>query len=616
MDTTSPAEICSLFENIPPRRLAQLRAFALQSSLSRFWGAFLRECPDQVTAVAPERIATQVTRQLGSPTRTVRLTSTKNPKRSLLLGISRETALGRFEFTGLGFDDGNSVRPLESMPDFLAAFRALGRFRPREEDLLLGDLASSCDNLLLGLCLRERWRNEFSEEYRQFLAGDIPDVDYAAVRFEAWCALGHPLHPTPKSRSDMSSQEVATLSPEAGQAIEIRLIAVPREEDAFGQADGLDYDEFMRKAYLELCGGAFLKALQAKGLAWRNVHLIPVHPWQRDHLGADEAKGLRDVNFCLHGRPLLSFRTVASRECTRQIKLPLQACITSAVRQLSPRSVRHAVAMSHLIENLSREGKLSQHFAFQRDEAFIFHDRKLGAIYRDRLAGLVPPGCLALPAAVLLEESPRDRHKIILQDMLERFKAAKSLAGNEAVLAFLRRYAQVACEDVLRLLSVYGIGCEAHMQNSVMAFRDGVPERLILRDAEDLPICLERFCRHFPPESIPTGTWNVPEDPELARKVMNHSLLHAHLGILILEIDKISQIGPERLWAEVAEVVAGILSELEAEGCAEAAADREFLLGPTTSVKCLLRMKLLGQIGNEFVYREFPNPLGASQQAS
>ena len=616
MDTTSPAEICSIFEDILPQRLAQLRAFALRSSLSRFWGAFLRECPEQAFTLAPEKVATRVTRLLGNPLRTDWIASAKEPSRGILLGVSRETELGRFEFTGLGLGEGGSVRLIESMPDFLAAFRSLGRFRPRDEELLLGDLASSCDNLLLGLCLRERWRNEFSEEYRQFLAGDLPDVDYAAARFEAWCALGHPLHPTPKSRSDMSLEAVTGLSPEAGQEIEIRLVAVPREEDAFGQVEGLDYDAFMRQAFPELCGGTFLKALQAKGLAWRNVHLIPVHPWQRDHLGPDETQGLRDVGFCLHGRPLLSFRTVASRECTRQIKLPLQACITSAVRQLSPRSVRHAVAMSRLIEKLSQEGKLSQRFAFQRDEAFVFHDRKVGAIYRDRLAGLVPPGCLALPVAALFEESPRNRHKIILQDMLEQFKAAKSLAGDEAVLAFLRRYAQVVCEDVLRLLSVYGIGCEAHMQNSVMAFRDGIPERLILRDAEDLPICLERFRRHFSPESIPTGTWNVPEDPELARKVMNHSLLHAHLGILILELDKISQIGPERLWTVVAEVVKEILSELEAEGCREAADDREFLLGPTTSVKCLLRMKLLGRVGNEFVYREFPNPLDASQQAS
>lgn len=429
------------------------------------------------------------------------------------------------------------------------------------------------------------------------------------ARCEAWCALGHPFHPTPKSRGRMRLEEVAQVAPESGRSVEVGFVAVPRSAGSFLHADGLGPDAFLREAFPGGICQDLSQAVSAEGLEPEDVLLVPIHPWQLGHLEPEDRAALRQLAPGVAARPQLSFRTVVAKGCTRQIKLPLQTCLTSALRQISPRSVRHAVEMSRILSGLCRQGELSPSFGFQRDEAFVFLSRRVGAIYRDALAPLVPEGCSAFPAAFLLEDSPDRPGRTVLEDLVERFGRERGLGTGESVRSFLRRYAEVAVPDLLRLLAVHGIGIEAHMQNAAMVFRRGEPVGIVVRDAEDLPLCMERFRRRHHGHGIQEGAWNAPEGPELARKVLIHALIHVHLGVLVRQGAQLGGLEETVLWEDLRRVIEAAFAALERDGVAEAASDREAFLAPTVSIKCLLRMKLTDEVGNAFVYAPWPNPL-------
>jgi siderophore synthetase component len=92
--------------------------------------------------------------------------------------------------------------------------------------------------------------------------------------------------------------------------------------------------------------------------------------------------------------------------------------------------------------------------------------------------------------AALLEESA-DGHMPLL-DVMRR---AAGGAGPDAGLIrrWWQRYLDVTLLPMLELFADYGISLEAHLQNSLIAFRDGWPQRGYARDMEGTSISRERF---------------------------------------------------------------------------------------------------------------------------
>src|SRR5262249_33889172 len=93
------------------------------------------------------------------------------------------------------------------------------------------------------------------------------------------------------------------------------------------------------------------------------------------------------------------------------------------------------------------------------------------------LPAVVPGG--ALPVASALTTGGR---RSVLIELVDRFAATRRLTRPAAAIAFTHEYARLLLPPLLTLATRHGIGLEAHLQNCVPTFVDGVPHRLALRD--------------------------------------------------------------------------------------------------------------------------------------
>jgi siderophore synthetase component len=177
----------------------------------------------------------------------------------------------------------------------------------------------------------------------EFLAAKDAEGPAAAtttrfLRAEQSLALGHPLHPTPKSRQPMTPDEVRRYAPELGAAFRLHWFRADRSivaEDSTLPATAAE-----TLARLLADDDLVDPAVRRDAAAAGRHALIPVHPWQARRLLEQPAvRDLLDAGL-LHdlgeqGRPwsaTSSVRTVYRPDAPFMLKLSLRVRIT----QLGP----------------------------------------------------------------------------------------------------------------------------------------------------------------------------------------------------------------------------------------------------------------------------------------
>ncbi|MFF4121389.1 IucA/IucC family protein [Streptomyces sp. NPDC001714] len=287
-----------------------------------------------------------------------------------------------------------------------------------------------------------------------------PDRDW---EWEQRVVDGHPFHPNCRSRPGFSAAEQLAYGPEHRPVV--RLEAVPvAAGDCLLTGDWPD----------ELRDGERL--------------LIPVHPWQRDHvLKGGSAGPWRDAH------PLMSLRTLALADETH-VKTALSARLTSSVRDISAYSVGAAVTLSSFATDLA--------------------DRTDGLLHVTRTLGAVTAGSPDL--AALLRESPQ-AYAAPGERVLP--VAALATTGLPASPSWLAEFTRLALTVGLRLLDL-GVALEAHGQNLLVVLSEtGAPLRLVYRDLADIRLSPARLARHgIAPPGL-TGRLVTDDETTLRRKL-------------------------------------------------------------------------------------------------
>jgi siderophore synthetase component len=205
-------------------------------------------------------------------------------------------------------------------------------------------------------------------------------------------------------------------------------------------------------------------------------------------------------------------------------------------------------------------------------------DRDLSVIVRDGLAGVLRPGEVAVPGPALVATSPVSGRSV-LAEALDRSGATP--------LDFLAGYARLLLVPLLRLAAA-GVGLEAHLQNSIPIFVDGVPRRIAFRDFAGLRLHLPRLARvpggapRLWPGSV-VGTGDV--DVMLAK--VGYTAVQAHLGELVVHLCDGYGLAEADAWRAVRPVLHAALGEGGVEP-----GDVAFLTAPTVPHKALTRMRL------------------------
>ncbi|MGW8065071.1 IucA/IucC family protein [Streptomyces ziwulingensis] len=359
---------------------------------------------------------------------------------------------------------------------------------------MTGDRGSDGADLVARVADSVRRTAVFLRDRRERPAHGPRDRSDLFLAAEQALLLGHPLHPTPKSREGLTEAEARLYSPELRGSFPLHWLAVAPSV--------LATDSAWTERGRPVTAPRLTARLAGDGPAPPDGYaLLPLHPWQsravrhRPETAAMLDAGLlRDLG--AQGapwHPTSSLRTVHQTGAPAMLKLSLALHITNSRRENLRKELHRGVEVHRLLRSgLSRQWQaVHPGFDIVRDPAWLAVDgpdgepvRGLDAVIRHNpfrpsddvscVAGLVAPrphgradGSDRDPARV-----PRSRLAEVVTRLAGRTGRPRAAVATEWFL----RYLHQVVHPVLWLDANAGIALEAHQQNTlVLLDADGWP---------------------------------------------------------------------------------------------------------------------------------------------
>ncbi|WP_085026587.1 IucA/IucC family protein [Ensifer aridi] len=393
--------------------------------------------------------------------------------------------------------------------------------RESGSDVLIHDPLAFCAEVLPKIGVKPMTVAHFIKELGNTLVADAHIAARASktgaelaelddVRMEGE-TTGHPWVTVSKGRIGLGYSDYLAFTPENQTPTEVLWLAVDKDRASFVAEPTLTNEGLVREAVGVSRYDAFCAELSAHGGSTETHYMMPVHPWQWDHMivphfAADIASG----HIVLLGKgddlylPQQSVRTLSN--ISHPEKSTLKLCMTilnTAVYRGIPgkRALTAAPLTTWLDELLVRDRFLSEecglvllgeragmhyvHPQFSQIEGAPYQfNEMLGCLWRDSLAAHLKPGETGMPLAALLHAGTDG--KPVIQALAEK--------TGITVSDWMARFFDVVIPPVFHLLAKHGLAFSAHGQNATLILKNGRPERLALRDfIDDVVVCDQEF---------------------------------------------------------------------------------------------------------------------------
>ncbi|MER8223662.1 IucA/IucC family protein [Streptomyces sp. NPDC094143] len=325
---------------------------------------------------------------------------------------------------------------------------------------------------------------------------DTPDLFLAA---EQALVLGHPLHPTPKSREGLSEAEARQCSPELRGSFSLHWMAVA--------PSALATDSRWTERGRPVPAPSLTAHLAGPGLPLPDGHaLLPLHPWQaRDVRHRPEIAALLDDgqlrDLGPHGspwHPTSSVRTVYRSGAPAMLKLSLGLRITNSRRENLRKELHRGVEVHRLLRSGLGQRWRAEHPGFDivRDPAWLAVDGPdgtplpgLDVVIRHNpfspsddvscVAGLVSPRPCSPTrpgTAASRSEGVRPVMSSRLSELVTGIARRTGRPRGAVAAEWFLRYLEHVVRPVLWLDGEAGIALEAHQQNTLLLLdADGWP---------------------------------------------------------------------------------------------------------------------------------------------
>ncbi|WP_234019033.1 MULTISPECIES: IucA/IucC family protein [unclassified Streptomyces] len=316
---------------------------------------------------------------------------------------------------------------------------------------------------------------------RRHRPADDPDRFLAA---EQSLLLGHPLHPTPKSREGLSEAEARLYSPESRGSFPLHWLAVAPE--------ALAHDSAWTERGRTVTAPDLTSQLVGPGLALPAGHAaLPLHPWQMRELRHRPAvAALLDAGLLTdlgpHGEPWFptsSVRTLYRPGAPAMLKLSLGLRITNSRRENLRKELHRGVEVHRLLRSGLAEQWRAAHPGFDivRDPAWLAVDLPDGApalgldvMIRNNPFG--PEDDVSCIAGFVSPRPPADepastgRTPVVsrLETTITGLAARTGRPRGAVSAEWFLRYLEHVVRPVLWLDSEAGIALEAHQQNTLL----------------------------------------------------------------------------------------------------------------------------------------------------
>jgi siderophore synthetase component len=380
---------------------------------------------------------------------------------------------------------------------------------------------------------------------------------------------GHHYAPFPALRVGPSIAHVVECSNLCRKPIDLPLVAVHP-----GRFDSADFDD--HEACLRAWAGLSLP---------RSTHVvIPLHPWQlklspvvRELLQRRWITVLPDR---LQAVPLASQRTCRIVATGFDVKLPINATVTSEVRLLYPLNRANAPAVS-VLARILLEASGERTLDFQHDVASMAHaEPRIGTHLSAIVRSPVPqrPGEVVVPALTLWSRPRRTR---TLPDLRRPREAHE----------FFRAYCRVLMRGPVDFYARWGMAFEPHLQNVYVALHDGMPARVILRDLDATildpgrirPLVRANRLRLAP------ATWQHMPSFESGGLRLTHAMLYGHLGEVMSYLTGVARADLATLAASVEDTWSELIAAAPSPSCRRVVRD---LRAQSNTVRAMLRRRL------------------------
>ncbi|MFI2205880.1 IucA/IucC family protein [Streptomyces sp. NPDC020192] len=348
-----------------------------------------------------------------------------------------------------------------------------------------GDLAARVADSLRRTATFIRDRREHPAE--------VPDLFLGA---EQALLLGHPLHPTPKSREGLTESEARLYSPEVRGSFPLHWMAV--------SPSLLATDSAWTERGRPVPADHLARRLAGPGLPLPDGYAaLPLHPWQARELchrapvaALLDSGLLRDLGpYGTAWHSTSSVRTVHRSGAPAMLKLSLGLRITNSRRENLRKELHRGVEVHRLLRTgLSQQWQaVHPGFDIVRDPAWLAVDDPggrrvpgLDVMIRHNpfapaddvgcVAGLVSPRPLAEPGGTLSAQSGALPMRSRLAQLVARLAARTGRPVGAVAAEWFLRYLEQVVRPVLWLDGEAGIALEAHQQNTLLLLdRDGWP---------------------------------------------------------------------------------------------------------------------------------------------
>ncbi|CRM10253.1 MULTISPECIES: IucA/IucC family protein [Pseudomonas] len=526
--------------------------------------------------------------------------------------------------------------------DLLDVLRDSFDFEPSDEGV--AGLKSDMENSLLNDAHARQYRQHWNARLAQAAQrqGLISLTDYlrrhsstkdAAILLDQWGSLeGHPYYPTWKARPGLNDSEVEQLSPEFNAQVPLRIAALRADMAKSESMPHVTSYPAWFASNFPAHWEQWKAALNAKGLDETQWLPLPIHGWHLQAyvlktFAAEIEEGLLITEGPdIQTLPTMSYRTMMPvlDHAAPLIKLPIALWMTSELRSLQAKSIHMGPRISTVITQiLEAENGFDQQLEIFPEEIGVRYrhaitqddvpGKHLSVVFRaSRQAFERNDDRLPITVASLFTRLPGSGRPLFT-DLIERDGERADAASVER---WFRHYAKVVTHPVVAIYLLYGIGLEAHQQNTMVLFSpDGLPRSLLIRDFGDgrtyAPLLEERgytLQPHVQPGILPTV---FTGDIEPVRMFVLDAAFLTHLHEMALWLTKEYGMDNTRLWAVLREETENAFAAVRDRVSPQVwEVERQAFVEDPWPTRSLLRMHLM-QYSNYRLQHTLTNPLAA-----
>jgi siderophore synthetase component len=531
---------------------------------------------------------------------------------------------------------------IHSHQDLLDVLRDSFDFEPTDEGMagLKSDMENSLLNDAHARQYRQKWNARLAEAAKSHGLDSLTDylrqhasTKDAAILLDQWGSLeGHPYYPTWKSRPGLSDAEVEQLSPEFNAQVPLRIAALRTDMAKSESMPHVTSYHAWFATNFPVQWEQWKSSLNDKGLDEKQWLPLPIHAW---HLQAYVLKTfaaeIEEGILITEGPdiqtlPTMSYRTMMPvlNESAPLIKLPIALWMTSELRSLQAKSIHMGPRISTVITKiLAAENGFDRQLEIFPEEIGVRYKnaitqddapgRHLSVVYRaSQQAFERSDDCLPITVASLFTRLPGSGRPLFT-DLIERDGVR---ASADRVESWFRQYASVVTHPVVAIYLLYGIGLEAHQQNTMVLFSpDGKARSLLIRDFGDgrtyAPLLEERgytLQPHVQPGILPTV---FVEDIEPVRMFVLDAAFLTHLHEMALWLTKEYALDNTRMWEVLREETESAFAAVrDRVSPALWEVERKAFVQDPWPTRSLLRMHLM-QYSNYRLQHTLTNPLDA-----